>query len=61
MNTKLTEANFLPMYPVTTHHLSTYHVNIGSIDPIVGLDVPSGARPTRTELLEKSSIFKQNL
>ena len=36
-------------------------MNPGSVDPILGLDVPSGASPTCTEMVEKSPIFDSNL
>ena len=59
-NTKLTKANFVPSYLVITQWLSMYHVNLGSVNPIVGLNIPSGARPTCTEMIEKSPIFYPN-
>ena len=59
--TKLTEAIFLPVYPFTTQWSFKYYVNIGSVNPIVGLDIPSGARPTYTEMVEKSFLFNSNL
>ena len=60
-NTKLTNAYFLPAYLLTTQQSSTYHLNLGSVGLIVKLDVPSGARPTCTERVEKSPIFGPNL
>ena len=38
-----------------------YYVNIRSAVPIVRLDVPSGAHPTYTEMVEKSPVLDQNL
>ena len=40
---------------------STYHVNIGSVDLTIRLDVLSGACPTCAEMVEKSPIFDPNL
>ena len=36
-------------------------MNTGSVNPIKGLDVVSGVRPTRTEMVEKSPVFDPNL
>ena len=36
-------------------------MNIGSVNPIVGLDVPSGVCRTCTEMLKKSPIFDPDL
>ena len=49
------------MYPVIIQRSSTHYVNLGSIDPIVGLDVPYSVRPTCTKMVEKSPIFAPNL
>ena len=38
-----------------------HHVNPESVDPIVGLDVPSGTRPIDTEMVENPPILNPNL
>ena len=60
-NTELTEAYFLPAYPVKTQRSSMHHLNLEFVDPIVGLDVLSSASPTCAEMVEKSPIFNSNL
>ena len=51
--TELIKINFLPAYPFIKWWSSKYHVNIGSVDPIVGLDLLFGALPTCTEMIKK--------
>ena len=36
-------------------------MNSGSINPIIGLDVPSNASPIDTEMIESPSIFNPNI
>ena len=60
-NTEPTQAHFLFVYLVRTQGSSTHHVNPGSVDPIIGLDVPSGASPIDTEMVENPPIFNPNL
>ena len=56
-NTELTEAYFLPAYPVRIQQSSAHYMSLRSVDPIVGIDVPSGASSTCIEnyLRPKSS------
>ena len=60
-NTEPTQAYFLSAYLIRTQQSSTHHVNPGSIDPIIGLDVPSGARPIDIEVVENPPLFNPNL
>ena len=60
-NTELKKAHFLPVYSVRTERSPTHHVNLGSIEPTIGLDVPFIVSPTCTKMVEKSSIFNPNL
>ena len=60
-NTKPTQASFFSTHPVRTQPSSTHHVNPGSINPIIGLDVPSGTSPIDTEIVENLPIFNPNL
>ena len=55
--TEQTKINFLPAYPFIAWWSSKYNVNIGSVDPIVGLNLQFGALPTCTEMIKKSPIF----
>ena len=41
-NTKPTQVYFLLVYPVRTQRSSMHHVNLGSVNSFIGLDVPSG-------------------
>ena len=36
-------------------------MNPGSVNPIIGLDISSGARPIDTEVVENPPIFNPNL
>ena len=60
-NTKPTQSYFLSAYPVRTQQLSTHHVNLRSVDPIIGLDTPSGFRLIDIEMVENPPIFNPNL
>ena len=58
-NTKRTQTYFLLAYTVRTQRSSMHHVNLGSVDPIIGLDVLSGASPIDIEMVENPPISTQ--
>ena len=61
MNTKPTQAYFLLACPVKPQRLFTHHVNPGSVNPIIGLNVLCSVRPINIEMLENLPIFILNL
>ena len=44
-NTEPTQAYFLLAYLIRTQWSSTHHMNQGFVNPIIGIDVPSGSSP----------------
>ena len=61
INTEPTKAYFLAAYLVRTQQSSMQHVNPGSVDQIIGLEVPSGTRPIDIEMVDNPPIFNLNL
>ena len=48
-------------YPIKRQHSFKHHLKLGSIDPMIGLDVPSGTSPINSEMVEITPIYKSNL
>ena len=59
-NTKPTQEYFLSDHPFKRWHSFEHHVKLGFVDPIIGLDVPSGNSPIDPEMVENTPIFNSN-
>ena len=59
-NTKPTQEYFLSDHPIKRRRSSKHHVKLGFVDPIIGLDVPSGNSPINSEMTEYTPIFNSN-
>ena len=59
-NAKPTQANSLSNHPIKRLHSSKHHAKLGFVEPIIGLDVPSGNSPINPEMVENTSIFNSN-
>ena len=60
-NTKPTQEYFLFDHLIKRRRPYKHYVKAGLVDPIIGLDVPSGNSPIESEMVENTPIFKPNL
>ena len=60
-NTEPTQEYFLSDHPIKRRCSSKHHVKLGSVNPIIGIDVPSGTSPINSEMVEIAPIFNPNL
>ena len=58
-NTKPTQEYFLSKHPIKRRGSSKYHVKLGFVNPIIGLDVPSGNSPIDSEIVKNTPISTQ--
>ena len=56
INTEPTQEYFLSNHSIKRRLPSKHHVKLGVIDPIIGLDVPSGNSPINSEMVENTPI-----
>ena len=56
-NTKTTQEYFLSNRPIKRRSSSKHHVKLRFVDPIIGLDVPSGNSPIDSGMVEYTPIF----
>ena len=59
-NTKSSQAYSLLVCKLEKKLSSTHHVNLESVDPIKGLDVPSGVNPFGIKTVKNPTIFNPN-
>ena len=59
-NIEPTQEEFLSNHLIKRRHPSKHHVKLGVVDPIIGLDVPSGNRPINSEMVEVTLISNTN-
>ena len=59
-NTKPTQKCFLSNYSIKRRHTSKHYIKLGFIDPVIGLDVPSGNSPIDPEMVDNTPIFNLN-
>ena len=59
-NTEPTQEDFLSNHLIKRQHPSKHHVKPGVVDPIIGLNVPSGNIPINPEMVENTCIFNSN-
>ena len=59
-NTEPTQEYFLSDHSIKRQHSSKHHVKPGVVDPIIGLNVPSGNSPINSEMVEYTPISNTN-
>ena len=60
INIEPTQEEFLSDYLIKRRNPSKHHVKLGVVDPIIGLDVPSGNSPINSEMVEITPISNTN-